>query len=65
MEKEVFIEQQREIEKTLRRTPKDVLKNFRDINGLLSVWQEYESAIKNTQYPACAPEWFYPYVNSL
>lgn len=57
--------QQQEIEKQLRETPKEILKNFQSINLLLAVWQECESVIKNTQYPSCAPDWFYPYVNSL
>lgn len=58
-------EQQEEIEKLLRNTSKEVLKHFRDINQLLAVWQELESDIKNTQYPSCAPDWFYPYINAL
>lgn len=62
---EYKIEQQKEIENILRNASKEVLKHFRDINHLLAVWQELESDIKNTQYPSCAPDWFYPYVNSL
>lgn len=57
--------QQKEIEKSLRNSSSEVLKHFRDINHLLAVWQELESEIKNTQYPSCAPDWFYPYINSL
>ena len=57
--------QQKEIEKSIRNTSSEVLKHFRDINHLLAVWQELEGEIKNTQYPSCAPDWFYPYINSL
>lgn len=62
---EEIIKKQQEIESTLRNMPKDVLKNFQQVNSLLALWQECESHIKNTQYPMCAPNWFYHYVNSL
>ncbi len=62
---EKTIKQQQDIENILRNTPKDVLKHFQQVNILLARWMECESHIKNTQYPSCAPRWFYPYVNSL
>ena len=62
---EYWKEQQAEIEKCLRRTSDEQLKIYQSINLLLARWQECEGNIKNTQYPDCAPSWFYPYVNSL
>ena len=58
-------EQQDEIEKCLRNIPSEELKIFRSITHTLAAWAECESVIKNTQYPAIAPSWFYPYINSL
>ena len=58
-------QQQAEIEECLRKVTKEELKAFRTVTHLLAVWQECEGEIKHTQYAACAPSWFYPYVNSL
>jgi len=59
------VEQQQEIENALRNSSKEVLCHFQQVSHLLALWMECESEIKNTQYPSCAPDWFYPYVNSL
>lgn len=58
-------EQMAGIEDCLRRFSDRELKTFRKVNALLAVWQECDASINNTQYPQCAPDWFYPYINAI